>query len=391
MQTSDLRIALFSGNYNITVDGANRALNRLVGYLLSQGAQVRIYSPTVDAPEMAPTGDLVSLPSVPIPLRSDYRLSSGINARIKHDLAAFKPNIIHVSAPDVSGHRVVSWAHKRGLPVAASVHTRFETYLKYYNVGWAAPLLVAIQRRFYRRCNTLFAPSESMAQVLRDERMGSDIEIWSRGVDRTVFSSQRRDLAWRRSLGLADNDYVIGFLSRVVMEKGLDVFCDTIDELVRRGVPHKVLVVGEGPARDWFEARLPAAVFTGYQSGADLGRAVAAMDTMFFPSETEAFGNVTLEAMACGVPVVAAAATGSENLIDDGRTGRLIAPGVIADYADALCAYALDPPLRQAHGAAAEQRSRDFSWDQINQVVADTYLRLIGQTGAALMRASGAA
>ena len=137
MQTSDLRIALFSGNYNITVDGANRALNRLVGYLLSQGAQVRIYSPTVDAPEMAPTGDLVSLPSVPIPLRSDYRLSSGINARIKHDLAAFKPNIIHVSAPDVSGHRVVSWAHKRGLPVAASVHTRFETYLKYYNVGWA--------------------------------------------------------------------------------------------------------------------------------------------------------------------------------------------------------------------------------------------------------------
>ena len=101
---------------------------------------------------------------------------------------------------------------------------------------------------------------------------------------------------------------------------------------------------------------------------------------MFFPSETEAFGNVTLEAMACGVPVVAAAATGSENLIDDGRTGRLIAPGVICDYADALSAYALDPALRQAHGAAAEQRSRDFSWDQINQVVADTYLRLIAQT-----------
>ena len=388
MQTSDLRIALFSGNYNITVDGANRALNQLVGYLLSQGAQVRVYSPTVDAPEMAPTGDLVSLPSIPIPLRSEYRLSSGINARIKHDLAAFKPNIIHVSAPDVSGHRVVSWARKRGLPVVASVHTRFETYLKYYHVGWAAPLLVAIQRRFYRRCNTLVAPSESMAQVLRAKRMGSDIEIWSRGVDRTVFSPQRRDLAWRRSLGLADDDYVIGFLSRVVMEKGLEVFCDTIDELVRRGVPHRVLVVGEGPARDWFEARLPGGVFTGYLAGTDLGRAVASMDTMFFPSETEAFGNVSLESMACGLPVVAAAATGSQNLVEDGRWGRLIAPGAIAQFADALSAYSADPALRSSHGAAAEQRSRDFSWDQINQVVADTYLRLMGQQKPAATRAA---
>ena len=126
MHTSDLRIALFSGTYNITVDGANKALNRLVGYLLSQGAQVRVYSPTVDHPELEPTGDLVSLPSVPIPTRSEYRLSSGVNARIKRDLAEFRPNVLHVSAPDMSGHRAVTWARKRGIPVVASVHTRSE-------------------------------------------------------------------------------------------------------------------------------------------------------------------------------------------------------------------------------------------------------------------------
>ena len=383
MQTSDLRIALFSGNYNITVDGANKALNRLVGYLLSQGAQVRVYSPTVDHPDMEPVGDLVSLPSVPIPTRSEYRLSSGVNARIKRDLAAFNPNVLHVSAPDVSAHRAVTWARRRGLPVVASVHTRFDTYMRYYRLGWTAPLIVALQRRFYRRCDALVAPSESMTQMLREQRMNTDIGIWSRGVDRNIFNPGRRDLAWRRELGLGDDDYVIGFLSRLVMEKGLDVFCDAIDRLQAAGVPHRVLIVGEGPARDWFAARLPDAVFTGFLDGADLGQAVASMDTMFFPSETEAFGNVTLEAMACGVPVLAAAATGSENLIDDGQSGRLIAPGAVAEYAAALSAYALDPQLRIRHGEAGELRSRAFSWDQINQAVADTYLRLVERQSVA--------
>ncbi len=389
MHTSDLRIALFSGNYNITVDGANKALNRLVGYLLSQGAQVRVYSPTVDDPELEPTGDLVSLPSVPIPIRSEYRLSSGVNARIKRDLAEFRPNVLHVSAPDMSGHRAVTWARKRGIPVVASVHTRFETYMRYYHLGWTEPLIVAILRRFYRRCDALIAPSVSMTQLLHEQRMNRDISIWSRGVDRTIFNPQRRDLDWRRGLGIGDGEFVIGFLSRLVMEKGLDVFCDAIDRVQASGVPHRVLIVGEGPARDWFAARLPTAVFTGFLDGADLGRAVASMDTMFFPSETEAFGNVSLEAMACAVPVVAAAATGSENLIDDGRSGRLIAPGAdaVADYADALRAYALDRQLLARHGQAGEAHSRAFSWDQINQTVADTYIRLAGPRLATADRA----
>ena len=382
MKTTDLRIALFSGNYNITVDGANKALNRLVGYLLRQGAQVRVYSPTVDHPEMEPTGDLVSLPSVPIPTREEYRLSSGVNARIKRDLAAFNPNIVHVSAPDVSGHRAVTWARHHGLPVVASVHTRFETYLKYYHIGFLAPAAIALQRRFYRRCDALVAPSESMSRVLREERMNLDIGIWSRGVDRGTFNPQRRDLAWRRELGIADDEFVIGFLSRLVMEKGLDVFCDAIDALRETGVPHRVLIVGEGPAREWFEGRLPDAVFTGFLAGPDLGRAVASMDTMFFPSETEAFGNVSLEAMACAVPVVAAAATGSENLIADGQSGRLIKPGAIDEYAAALKTYALDPQLRRAHGNAGELRCRAYDWDQINQSVADTYIRLIEKKSA---------
>ena len=379
MDTSDLRIALFSGNYNYVRDGANQALNRLVGYLIGQGAAVRVYSPVVDKPAFPPTGDLVGVPSVAFPGRGEYRFSLGLLPSVRRDLAAFAPNVVHVSSPDVTAHRAVSWARGRGLPVLASVHTRFETYFRYYNMAWLEPGIEAILRRFYRRCDALVAPSESMAQVLREQRMSHDISLWSRGVDRTIFAPSARSPEWRRALGLGDEEMVIGFLGRLVMEKGLDVFADTIDELNRRGVAHRVLVIGEGPARGWFENRLPDAVFAGFQAGADLGRAVASMDALFNPSITETFGNVTLEAMACGVPVVAAAATGSESLVRDGQTGRLIRPGAIGQFAHALAAYAADPAVRAAHGAAGEARAQDFSWDRINQALADTYLRLIRQ------------
>jgi glycosyltransferase involved in cell wall biosynthesis len=246
-------------------------------------------------------------------------------------------------------------------------------------MAFLEPICVALLRRFYRRCSALVAPSESMAQVLREQRMNYDVSIWSRGVDREIFDPARRDLAWRRSLGIGDDEVAIGFLGRLVMEKGLDVFSDSLDELRRRGIAHKVLVIGEGPARGWLEARLPGAVFAGFQGGADLGRAVAGMDVLFNPSVTETFGNVTLEAMACGIPVVAAEATGSESLVDDQVSGRLVRPGAIHHFAEALRCYIEEPATRTKHGIAGELRSREFSWDRINQAVADTYLRLLRQ------------
>jgi phosphatidylinositol alpha 1,6-mannosyltransferase len=384
MEIRDLRIALFSGNYNYVRDGANQALNRLVGFLLREGAAVRVYSPTVDEPAFPPTGDLVSVPSLAFPGRGEYRFPLMLSPGVRRDLKAFAPNLLQVSSPDLVAHRAVSWARRRRqrLPVLASVHTRFDTYPRYYNMAWLEPAMTAALRRFYRRCDALVAPSESMAQVLRHQRMNYDIGIWSRGVDREVFHPGRRSLEWRRSVDIADDVPVVGFLGRLVMEKGLDVFSDTIDELRRRNVPHRVLLVGEGPARSWLEARLPDAVFAGFQAGEDLARAVASMDVLFNPSVTETFGNVTLEAMACGVPVVAAAATGSESLVADRVSGRLIRPGAVTAFADALRGYCADSELRARHGAAGEARSHDFSWDAINRAVADTYLRLIRQKAA---------
>jgi len=386
METSDLRIALFSGNYNYVRDGANQALNRLVGYLLRQGAQVRVYAPTVAEPAFPATGDLVSVPSFAFPGRGEYRVPVLLSPRVRADLKAFNPNVVQISSPDFVAHRAVSWARARSIPVLASVHTRFETYFRYYNMAWLEPVVEALLRRLYRRCDALVAPSESMAQVLRDQRMNYDIDIWSRGVDRDIFDPSHRSMEWRRSLGIADDEVLVGFHSRLVMEKGLDVFSDTIDELRRKGIKHRTLVVGDGPARAWLEARLPQAVFAGFMAGKDLGKAVASMDVLFFPSTTETFGNVSLEAMASGLPVVAAAATGSQNLVANGRSGRLIRPGAVHQFAEALAAYVEDAALRRAHGEAGERRSRDFSWDQINQVVADTYIRLIRQKTALTRR-----
>ena len=379
MDISDLRIALFSGNYNYVRDGANQALNRLVGWLLDNGAQVRVYSPTTKTPAFEPAGDLISLPSLPIPGRAEYRVTTILPPRIKKDLNRFAPNVVHISSPDSAGHSAVRWAQRHNIPVLGSVHTRFETYPRYYNMAFLEPVLEAILRRLYRKCDAIVAPSDSMAQVLREQRMSYDVGIWSRGVDKHIFNPGMRDMDWRRSLGLADDVPVIGFLGRLVMEKGLDVFSDSIDRLVRRQVPHQVLVVGEGPARGWFESRLPGAVFAGFQGGTDLGRAVASMDLFFNPSITETFGNVTLEAMACGVPVVAARATGSESLVEHNVTGQLVRPGATVEFADALQAYCGDADLRARHGQAGLKRNEKYSWDRINRGLAETYIRLIRQ------------
>ncbi|MFL6861632.1 MAG: glycosyltransferase family 4 protein [Allosphingosinicella sp.] len=382
MDVTGLRVCLFTGNYNYIRDGANQALNRLVEYLLRRGAAVRIYSPTVEKPAFPPNGEVVHIPSIPVPRRSEYKMPLGLSPRARRDIAAFRPNLFHVASPDMLGHRAVTLARRLDIPVVASVHTRFETYMRYYGLAFLEPVVLAILRRFYRRCDAIFAPSDSMAQLLREQRMNYHVGIWTRGIDNHVFRPGARDLAWRRSLGIADDEPVIGFVGRLVMEKGLDVFSDTVDALDRRGVRHRVLVVGEGPARGWFERRLPQAVFAGFQKGEDLGRAVASMDMLFNPSVTETFGNVTLEAMAAGLPVVAAIATGSESLVTDRVTGRLIRPGAIEPFADALAAYCGDEETRRAAGAAGCRVSEHYGWDEVNQALVDAYCRVVRLHGA---------
>jgi phosphatidylinositol alpha 1,6-mannosyltransferase len=368
---------LFSGNYNYVRDGANQALKRLVAYFEAQGHKVRVYSPTSPTPAFPPAGTLISVPSISFPGRGDYRLARGLPESLKRDIRAFAPDIFHLSAPDPLGHSAKKLARAMGVPVVASVHTRFETYLEYYGLGWVRPAGEALLRRFYAGLDEVFVTSEGFGDVLRAQGLIGHSAVWSRGVDKLRFSPAKRSLAWRRELGIGDTEVVIGFVGRLVLEKGLDTIAATVAELERRGVPHRLLVVGDGPARARFEGQVPNAIFTGFLDGENLARAYASIDMLLNPSTTETFGNINLEANASGVPVVAAIATGSSCLIDDGVNGRLVPADDIPAFADALTLYLTDPAARAAAGAEGLKQAERFDWDRINDAVLQRYREII--------------
>lgn len=372
-----LRIALFSGNYNYVRDGANQALNRLVAYFESQGCTVRVYSPTSASPAFPPAGTLVSVPSFAIPGRDEYRLARGLPETLKRDIRAFAPDIIHLSAPDPLGHAAKKLGRAMGVPVVASVHTRFETYLQYYGFGWLRAVGEALLRRFYGGLDEVFVTSAGFGDVLREQRLIDHAAVWSRGVDKLRFNPMKRSLPWRRNLGIADDDVVIGFVGRLVLEKGLDVVAAVAAELKARGVPHKLLIVGDGPARERFAAQVPEAIFTGFLDGDTLPRAYASADMLFNPSITETFGNINLEAMASGIPVVAAIATGSNCLIADGANGRLVPHDDIAGFADALGTYLTDAEARRVVGIDGLRRAAAYDWDVINGAVLSRYHEIL--------------
>jgi glycosyltransferase involved in cell wall biosynthesis len=231
-----LRIALFSGNYNCVRDGANRALNKLVGHLLERGAAVRIYSPTVKAPAFAPAGDLVSVPSIGLPGRSEYRIAMGLPRSVREDVQEFAPTHVHVSCPDFLGTRAQALARRSGIPVVASMHTRFETYPSYYGLDCLAPAVRQRLKAFYAGSDLTLAPNSPMAESLLDLGIEEErLRIWGRGVDRAQFNPAMRSEEWRREQGFESDEAMILFFGRLVHEKGLETFAATVRSLEARG------------------------------------------------------------------------------------------------------------------------------------------------------------
>lgn len=381
------RLALFTGNYNYTRDGANLTLNRLARRLIERGAQVRVYSPTAPVAAFEPAGELVSIPSLPLPGRSDYRLALGMTPAARRDLIDFDPEVIHLSTPDPLGFQAQRLARLLGVPTVGSVHTRFETYLDYYGVGWLAPVVERTVRRFYLGCDRILAPTPALAREMSADAEPGAVRVWGRGVDRGLFNPGRRSAVWRRAHGFGEHDAVVLYLGRLVMEKGLAAFAGAV-RLAAAAAPVRVLVVGDGPARPWLEEQLPGAVFTGQLTGEALATAAASADLLFNPSATETFGNVTLEAMASGLPVVCADLPNSRCLVAPGVSGLLAPAGDIPAFAAALEALARSPGRRAALGAAGLQASAAFGWEACLDGVIAAYEELVDARRDRLARAA---
>ncbi|WP_313802108.1 glycosyltransferase family 1 protein [Sphingobium sp.] len=373
-----LRVALFSGNYDCVRDGANQALNRLVAYLLHRvHAEVRIYSPTAPRKAFDSVGDIRSVRSISIPGRPEYRVALGFPQATQQDFEDFAPDIVHLSAPDLLGRQAQKHARARGIPVVASLHTRFETYLDYYRLSF---LRMPVQRyldRFYGDCVRILCPTRPIAREM-GARFGPErIAIWGRGIDPACFRPALRDQDFRASLGYSTDDVVPLFFGRLVREKGLGIFAATINAIRAQGLAIRPLIIGDGPARGWLAERLPNATFMGHLSGEALGRAVASADILINPSVTEAFGNVNLEAMASGLAIVSANVPSASALIAEGRTGLLVPPRAVGAYATAVAGLLRQPHRRAALGTAAAEAAARFTWDDVLEDVARSYAHVL--------------
>ncbi|MFB6098918.1 MAG: glycosyltransferase, partial [Salinibacter sp.] len=236
------RVALFAGAYNHIADGVSLTLNRLVDSLERQGVAVRVFAPTADNPAIKNhAGTLVPVPSMPLPGRSEYRLSLGISPSAWKALRDFDPTLYHIATPDLLGRHALSRAQATSTPVVASYHTHFSAYLKYYHLDLLKQPVWSYLRSFYRRCQQVYVPTVAIANVLRDHGITDGLRLWRRGVDTSRFSPTHRSYAWRRAHDIPTNEVVITFVSRLVWEKGLDVYADVIERLERQGVPHHSL------------------------------------------------------------------------------------------------------------------------------------------------------
>jgi glycosyltransferase involved in cell wall biosynthesis len=261
--------------------------------------------------------------------------------------------------------------------VVASFHTHFVSYFAYYHVPWLEGAGWAMLRRFYARCDAVYVPSRRMMEELEANRVAvGRMELWSRGIDLARFSPALRSPELRAAAGADDHTPVVLLVSRLVKEKDLADLVEAARILAASGERFRLVLVGDGPMRAELEAALPDAHFAGHQGGEALGRWYASGDVFVFPSTTETFGNVVLEAMASGLPAVVVDRGGPPDLVDEGATGFVAPANDPPALAERVRRLLRDPALRARMGAAALAAARDRDWGAINGRLVDSYARL---------------
>jgi phosphatidylinositol alpha 1,6-mannosyltransferase len=365
-----LRVAYFAGTLRPGHDGVTRVLYRLMECLKGTDTEAIFFSPVVpDAASQALP--MFKVPSVAFPWYRDYRFALPGSAYFQRQLREFRPDLLHINSPCSLGAAAVQYGRRLRIPVVATYHTHFSSYAKYYNLKAIEPAGWNYLRGLYNRCDRTYVPSLPIIQEL-ESRGFRNLEFLPHGVDTSTFHPRFRDEEWRNALDLAGKNVLL-FVGRLVWEKDLATLLQTYQILRCGRSDWKLVLVGDGPIRGELQRGMPDARFLGYLSGKALSTAYASSDLLVFPSTTETFGNVTLEAMASGVVPVCVRAGGASGVVRDGENGYLANPRDPVDLAGRI-EFLLDhPDRRMAMAESALAFARSQTWDRIFQHLFDSY------------------
>jgi phosphatidylinositol alpha 1,6-mannosyltransferase len=376
-----MRIAYFTESLYPLVDGVSRTLARLFDTLEHRGVEFRIFSPFVPHASVPWSRRVREVPFVRFPLYPDYRVSYPPRG-LARELDQYAPDLVHVASPTPMAVWVQRWARRRGVPVVASFHTHFVSYFRYYGVPWLEGFGWRMLRRFYARCERVYAPTRRIIAELEAHGI-HDLELWSRGIDLARFGPEFRDPALRTHLGADETTPIVLMVSRLVKEKDLLDLLPMHRILHERGNRFRLVLVGDGPLRRELEAALPEAHFAGHQVGKALARWYASADMFVFPSTTETFGNVVAEAQVSGLPTVVVDRGGPPELVTPGQTGWIARANDPTDLAEKIEDLLIDPAARQRMGEAARSAAAERDWEVINGRLLESYRQVIARAGPA--------
>jgi glycosyltransferase involved in cell wall biosynthesis len=359
-----VRIALFAETYLPQRNGVALILDRLIAHLTAHGHEVLLavpvsWRPRGEAPSR-PGLRVVRVPGVPLPRYPDLTIALPWAPRVVDTVTRFRPDVIHLVTEYALGLTGLQAARALGLPAIASYHTNIPRYLPYYGAGWAAERCWDYLRWFHNQAAVTFCPSETSRAELQ-ARGFENVRVWPRGVDTHRF----RPAPSTGGAGRAGPLRLL-YVGRLTPEKDLPVLFDAYERLraAPRVRPLELTLVGDGAYTGVMRARAPRDVrFAGYLEGEALSAAYTAADVFVFPSRSETLGNVVLEALASGLPVVGVAEGGTLENVRHGVNGILCEPGNPDAFAAGIQRLADDDELRQRLGANARAWAESRSWD----------------------------
>jgi glycosyltransferase involved in cell wall biosynthesis len=376
-----LRLALFSDTYPPQVNGVSRTLARLADAIRARGGAVRVFC--TDDPDAVPHPDIVRYPSTPFWAYPQLQMALPRFPRAKAELTEWRPTLVHAATPFGVGLSGRHAARALGLPFVTSYHTSLSAYARFYHLGALSEPGWAFLRWFHNSGRRTYCPTVAIQREIEVHQF-THTAIWSRGVETARFSPRFRSTDLRAQLGADDDTLLVTYVGRIAAEKGLPVLAKTIREVLDKRGTRKVrfALAGDGPYMAEMQALVPADVtFVGMLGGDALSQFYASGDVFVFPSVTDTFGNVLMEAMASGVPIIGAEAGPTRELVGDDR-GVLFPDADHAACAQAILAMADDTPRRRAMAQAGQAYASARSWDVIfDDLVAD-YQQVVREAAA---------